>query len=250
MPELGRAKEYAKIALRSALHHRNLDLVRNPYPNRVATTLAHLRLGTVLDVGANIGQYGSALRAAGFRGRLISCEPLPDAFAHLERRVRRDDSWTAVNTAVGAEPGDLDINVSANSYSSSVLPMTSAHTESAPGSETIGTVAVPVTTVRDLVDAQGVDVARTLLKVDTQGYEGPVLDGAGDLLARFAAVQLELSFVPLYAGQLLYDDLVSRLHGLGFVTYGLEAGFADPRTGRTMQCDGLFVRADALAEAG
>lgn len=245
----GRAKEYAKLALRSALHHRNLDLVRNPYPNRVVTTLHWLRAGTVLDVGANIGQYGTALRAAGFRGRIVSCEPLPDAYEHLARRSRSDGSWTALQTAVGDEPGQLEINISANSYSSSILPMTAAHSDAAPGSEFVGAVTVPVTTVTELVQAQGVDPARTLLKVDTQGYEGPVLDGARELLGRFAAVQLELSFVPLYEGQLLFDDLVARLSALGFVTYGLEPGFGDPRTGRMLQCDGLFVRGDLVDES-
>lgn len=246
----GRAKEYAKIALRSGLHKRNLDLVRNPYPVRVATALTWLGTDTVLDVGANIGQYASALRSSGFGGRIISCEPLPDAYAHLARRAGSDASWTALHTAVGDAAGSLEINVSANSYSSSVLPMTDAHLDAAPGSQTIGTERVVVTTVVDLVESHGIDPGRTLLKIDTQGYEGPVLDGAGELLASFAAVQLELSFVPLYSGQLLFGELTTRLADAGFGTYALEAGFADPRTGRMLQCDGLFVREDLMPDPG
>jgi FkbM family methyltransferase len=244
----GRAKEYAKIALRSGLHKRNLDLVRNPYPVRVATALKWLGTNTVMDVGANIGQYGSALRSSGFTGRIISCEPLPDAYAHLARRSGSDGSWAALHTAVGDSVGTLEINVSANSYSSSVLPMTNAHLDAAPGSQTIGTETVAVTTVADIVKEHDVDPPRTLLKIDTQGYEGPVLDGAGDLLASFAAVQLELSFVPLYSGQQLFAELTSRLSAAGFGTYALEAGFADPRTGRMLQCDGLFVREDLMPD--
>jgi Methyltransferase FkbM domain len=140
--------------------------------------------------------------------------------------------------------------VSANSYSSSILPMTDAHLDAAPGSQTIGTERVAVTTVVDLVESRGIDPGRTLLKIDTQGYEGPVLDGAGDLLASFAAVQLELSFVPLYSGQLLFGELTTRLTDAGFGTYALEAGFADPRTGRMLQCDGLFVREDLMPDPG
>ena len=94
--------------------------------------------------------------------------------------------------------------------------------------------------------ARGIDPARTLLKIDTQGYEAPVLDGAGDLLSRFAAVSLELSFVPLYEGQQLYDQLTGRLRDAGFTLYCLDAGFGDPRTGRMLQCDGLFVRSDLV----
>jgi FkbM family methyltransferase len=242
----GRVKEYAKLGLRHVLHRRNLDLVRNPYPVRVATALKWLGTETVLDIGANIGQYGSALRSSGYRGRIISCEPLPDAFAHLARRSASDHRWTALHTAVGAEPGTLEINVSANSYSSSILPMTDAHLDAAPGSQFIGTEAVAVTTVRDVVAEHGVEPATTLLKIDTQGYETQVFDGAGALLSDFAAIQLELSFVPLYEGQQLADALMSRLDGLGFTMYCLDAGFADPHTGRMLQCDGLFVQRDLL----
>jgi FkbM family methyltransferase len=244
-----RPREYAKLALRTLLHRRHLDLVTDPYPVRVATTLSWLRAVTVLDIGANIGQYATALRASGYSGDIVSCEPLSDAFAHLERRSARDPRWEAVRTAVGDAAGSTQINVSANSYSSSLLPMTSAHSDAAPGSEFVASETVPVTTVAELVEMRGIDPARSLLKIDTQGYEAPVLDGAGDLLADFAAVSLELSFVPLYEGQQLYDQLTDRLQGAGFTLYCLDAGFGDPRTGRMLQCDGLFVRSD-LVEPG
>lgn len=236
-----RPREYAKLAVRRMLYKRRLDLVSDPLPVRVTTMLRHFGLDTVLDVGANIGQYASALRASGFSGRIVSCEPLSDAFDHLQRRSAGDASWTALRTAVGTEPGTLSINVSANSFSSSLLPMTSAHSDAAPGSEFVRTEAVPVTTVTDIVREQGVDPRRALLKIDTQGYEPQVLDGAGDLVGRFGAIALELSFVPLYAGQQLFGDLVSRMRDAGYSLYGVEGGFSDPRSGRMLQCDGLFV---------
>lgn len=235
-------REYAKLAVRSVLYRRHLDLVADPYPVRVATALAALGLDTVLDVGANIGQFGSALRASGFPGRIVSCEPLTDAFGQLERRSSHDPNWTVRRLAVGAEPGTLEINIAGNSFSSSLLPMTRAHADAAPGSDFVGTQPVAVTTVAALVHELDVDPDRTLLKIDTQGYESRVLDGAGPLVGQFAAVALELSFVPLYDGQELFDELVARLTGAGYVLYGLEPGFADPRTGRMLQCDGLFVR--------
>jgi FkbM family methyltransferase len=241
-----RPREYAKLALRGVLYRRHLDLVSDPYPARVAATLRHLGATAVLDVGANIGQYASALRASGYRGAIVSCEPLSDAFAHLRRRAANDPAWEAVRTAVGAEPGSAQINVSANSYSSSLLTMTEAHTSAAPGSQTVASETVPVTTVAALVAERGIDPERTLLKIDTQGYEAPVLDGAGALLGRLAAVSLELSFVPLYEGQQLFDDLVARLRAAGYLLYGLDGGFGDRRTGRMLQCDGLFVRADRV----
>ena len=243
-----RPREYAKLALRNVLHRRHLDLVSDPYPARIGAMLRHLGAVTVLDVGANIGQYASALRASGYRGAIVSCEPLSDAFEHLRRRAAHDPQWEAVRTAVGAAPGTAEINVSANSVSSSLLTMTRAHTDAAPGSEAIATETVPVTTVAELVEARALDPDRTLLKIDTQGYEAPVLDGAGPLVGRLAAISLELSFVPLYAGQQLFDDLVARLRGAGYALYALEGGFGDRRTGRMLQCDGLFVRADLVTD--
>jgi FkbM family methyltransferase len=243
------AREQLKVAVRSTLHKRNLDLVKDPFPRRIAASLAFFDIDTVIDVGANVGQYGASLRASGFSGRIVSCEPLSDAVARLQRRAAKDPRWTAIRTAVGAEPGTLEINVSANSYSSSVLPMTSAHTGAAPGSEYVGAEQVDVTTIAALVEAEGIDPARTWLKIDTQGYEAQVLAGAGALLGSFAAVQLELSFVPLYEGQELFDDVVARLTGAGLTMFGLDAGFSDPRTGRTLQCDGVFVRGDLAKKA-
>ena len=240
------AREQLKVAVRNVLHKRNLDLVRNPFPVRIAAALDIFGVETVLDVGANVGQYGAGLRASGYRGRIVSFEPLSDAYARLAKRCAHDPQWTASREAVGAEPGELEINISANSYSSSLLPMTSAHTGAAPGSEYVGVEKVPVTTLADVLPAHDVDPARTWLKIDTQGYEAQVLDGAGGRLGEFAAVQLELSFVPLYAGQALFDELVARLTDAGLVLFGLEAGFSDPRTGRTLQCDGVFVRADLV----
>lgn len=244
----GRLVDQAKVALHSALQKRNLDLVRNPFPVQVSTALSWLQLGTVFDIGANIGQYGAALRASGYQGRIISCEPLSDAYPHLARRAQGDASWTTLNTAVGSAPGEIEINVSANSYSSSILPMTDAHSLAAPGSEYVRAEKVPMTTIADLVTAQRVDPARTLLKIDTQGYEGQVLDGAGDALSSFAAVQLELSMVPLYDDAPLFEDLLSRMAAAGFGIFALEGGFGDPRTGRMLQCDGFFVRNELMPD--
>ncbi len=242
----GRAREYLKIALRSALHRRNLDLVRHPYPVRVSTALRHFRVTTLFDVGANIGQYGAAVRASGYRGRILSCEPLPDAYPHLARRAASDGNWTTVQTAVGDHVGMLEINVAANSYSSSVLRMTDAHLDAAPGSHRVGVEKVPVTTVAALLAEHGIDAAAAMLKIDTQGYESFVLDGAGSALGDFALVQLEMSFVPLYEGQQLFDDLLDRLRDSGFEIYALEGGFGDPHTGRMLQCDVLFANSRLL----
>ena len=243
-----RPREYAKLAVRRVLYRRRLDLIADPYPARIVALLEHVGANTVVDVGANIGQFATALRASGYRGTIVSCEPLSDAFAHLRRRAAHDPAWDVRQTAVGSEVGSAEINISANSFSSSLLEMTAAHTTAAPGSETVAAETVPLTTLDELARDLDLDPDRTLLKIDTQGYEPQVLDGAGPLVGKLAAISLELSFVPLYAGQQLFDELLGRLRGAGYVLYAVEGGFGDRRTGRMLQCDGLFVRGDLVEQ--
>ncbi|MDQ4055003.1 MAG: FkbM family methyltransferase [Actinomycetota bacterium] len=237
-----RLRERAKLVIRGVLQRADLDVSRGTYTNRLVRTLGSRDIDCVLDIGANVGQFATLTRRSGFAGRIISCEPLTGAFGELRDRAARDGQWLPLHTAVGREPGTTTINVSANSFSSSVLDMTDAHRESAPGSGYISSETVPMTTVRALASQHSVVPAQTLLKIDTQGYEEEVLAGAGDLVGEFAAIQLELSFVELYTGQQLFDDLYSRMRGHGYRLQIIESGFSDA-TGRMLQCDGLFVRA-------
>ncbi|MFC5676313.1 FkbM family methyltransferase [Aeromicrobium endophyticum] len=236
-----RARETAKLLIRRTLQRADLEIGRGSYAGRLVRTLESRGIDTVLDVGANVGQYATLTRSAGFTGRIISCEPLSGAFGELTRRASRDDAWTAFNVAVGAQPGEAMINVAANSFSSSIRGMTDAHLRTAPGSRFVASETVPVTTVAEIAAAHGVDPARTLLKIDTQGFEGEVLQGAGALVGELAAVQLELSFVELYDGQLLFDELVGAMARDGYRIQQLEPGISDP-DGRMLQVDGLFVR--------
>lgn len=236
-----RAREAGKLWLRRGLQRADIEIGRGSYATRLVHSLRSRGIETVLDIGANVGQYGSLTRSAGFDGTIISCEPLSGAFAQLERRARRDPAWTTLNVAVGSAPGTATINVSENSFSSSIRDMTSAHLDTAPASRFIATEEVQVTTVADLVQDHALDPSRTLLKIDTQGFEDQVLRGAGDLIGRVAAIQLELSFVELYEGQSLFDDLVAAMAADGYRIHQLDPGISD-RDGRLLQVDGLFVR--------
>jgi len=81
------------------------------------------------------------------------------------------------------------------------------------------------------------------IKIDTQGYEAQVLRGAECLLQKAAGLQVELSLVPLYAGQVLYDELISQVKSKGFELWGLTPVFIDAQSGRLLQADATFFRA-------
>lgn len=237
-------REAAKLRLRTALGRFGLDIGRDPYVSRLARALEAHGVDTVLDVGANVGQFAALLRAAGYPGRIVSIEPLTTAYHHLARRCVRDPRWSALNVALGAHSGESSINVSANSYSSSVLPMMQSHLDAAPDSVVVGTQAVRLSTVAEVVADCEIDPRSALLKIDTQGYESEVLAGAGDLLDDLRGIQLELSFVELYQGQQLFDELVAKARHHGLELWSLDPGISG-RQGRLLQCDGLFMRTTA-----
>ncbi|MGN6161287.1 MAG: FkbM family methyltransferase, partial [Marmoricola sp.] len=95
-------RERAKLVVREQLGRVGVSVGTDPYANRLTRTLRAHGIETVLDVGANVGQYSALLRSAGYPGRIISVEPLADAFAQLSRRARNDRAWVTVNSAVGS----------------------------------------------------------------------------------------------------------------------------------------------------
>jgi len=239
-------KEFAK----SLAERCGFEILRYPRAYASERSLAGLlrqeQINLVLDVGANVGQFVDGLRAAGYTGRVISFEPLASAYATLRKRAERDKNWIiADRTAVGAQTGSADINISGNSVSSSILDMLPSHASSEPQSSYIGAESVPVNRLDDLVSLTPAD--RVLLKVDVQGYEKQVLDGAQHVLKCCRAVILEMSLVPLYDGQMLAKEMWDLLLARDFEPWSLESCYRNPQTGRTLQLDGTFVRNDSPA---
>jgi len=210
---------------------------------RLTRMLATHRVDLVLDVGANVGQFARALRRAGYDGRIVSFEPLAEAHAQLCRASRGDSKWViAPRAAIGDHDGEIELHVAANSVSSSALPMLDSHTQAAPNSSYIGGERVRLATLDGLARDWTADARATFVKIDTQGYEDLVLDGAADLLRDCAGLQIETSLVPLYAGQPLYTELVQRLRALGFSVWAIWPGLCDPRSGRMLQVDVTVFR--------
>lgn len=240
-------------AARSAAHACGIDFYRVSQFTapmiRLAMLLEGLRTKTVIDIGANEGQFAADLRAAGYRGRIVSVEPLAAAHAALAKAAARDGQWTVADRcAVGAAAGKATLHVAGNSVSSSLREMTAAHLDAAAESQYIATEEVRVVTLAELIDrhAAAPDPA-VFVKLDVQGHERDVLDGAGSRLDSIGGVQLELSLVELYAGQALMPAQIEFLATHGLALWSLDRGFMDGKTGRLLQCDGTFVRESAVA---
>src|SRR5262249_4712879 len=130
------------------------------------------------DVGAAKGGYGTQLRLFGYAGRIVSFEPLDSAFSQLSAAIAGDATWTARQSALGAEAGESVINIASNSDSSSLLPMGSAHTDAEPSVGIVGQQVVKVERLDDVIDEIARPEDRIFLKIDAQGFERQVLAGA------------------------------------------------------------------------
>lgn len=239
-----------KHELRHVVQRFGIDIVRYPLHDpmaRIVQLLNHHKIGCVVDVGANDGGYATTIRGLGYTGRIISFEPLQRPFEALQRKAAGDSNWDVLQCAVGDIETAVTINVAGNDgLSSSVLPMLESHTTVAPESRYVGTETVEQSRLDAILPDLGVDPdRRTYLKVDVQGYERAVLDGATGLFRSGAIVglQLELSLVPLYEGAMTYREGLDRAEALGLTLMGLDPVFADPKSGQLLQADAVFFAA-------
>lgn len=207
-------------------------------------------LGTdlVLDVGANAGQYGIEIRRNGYAGRIVSFEPASETFARLRETSQSDPLWTARQVALGSEPGTATLNLAANDgKSSSFLDQRDVSFGTTATARYVGAETVEVSTLETVGPEIASKQDRVLLKIDVQGLEVEVLDGAGSFLERVQAIETELSLYPMYEDQPDWRELCDRIGELGFVFFAVDPGYSDPRSGRLVEMDGLFVREQLAA---
>ena len=211
--------------------------------------LSDRNVRAVIDGGANVGQWAMDLRSRGYRGLILSFEPVANAFGALRSASAGDTRWRCVQAALGDADTEAAIHVSGNSLSSSLLDMEALHVAAAPESGYVRSEVVRVVRLDTVVPAM-VPVGSTLaLKLDLQGYEAIALAGAAGILQSVTLIECELSVVPLYCGQPLYLEMIEMLAGLGFSLISLSEGMIDSSSGRLMQIDAIFARKTKPASA-
>jgi len=237
-----------KILLKKIIYLLGFELHRfspeNSSRARLMKMISMHSIDLVLDVGANVGLYSKALRVYGYKGRLVAFEPLTKARKELLKLSNNGLIWdVAPQAAVGADDGEVEINIAAGaSASSSILNMMDSHKQAAPFSQYVDVEKVPLRKLDTLTEEYRDKYSNIFLKIDTQGYEHFVLEGAEKTLKRVAGIQLELSLIPLYEGQILYDDLVDKMKILGFSMWDISTELTDPKSGRLLQVDAVFFR--------
>lgn len=192
--------------------------------------LQQLQIDTILDIGANEGGYHRLLRQyVGYRGRIVSFEPVPAVYARLAEKVAGDSLWTGHQLALGDVDGQLEINVTQRTTMSSFLRRDESRLKNLGYDHLLNVTDVVRTepvTVRRLDSVFGEVVpggqnARIFLKCDTQGFDMQVIAGAEQTLAHVMALQIELSIRPIYAGAPDYVQVLQSMSARGFDVAGI-----------------------------
>lgn len=221
-----------------------LPIKKRPWREQLVHALGVHRIDAVIDVGANRGQYATGLRRAGWCGPIVSFEPLPDLRDALAATAAADPAWTvAPAMALGDRDAVAVLERSAESDMSSLLPRTALLERISPSSAVVERLEVPLRRLDGLAMLTASPWRRMLVKLDVQGGEAAVLDGATGLWDRIAALQLELALVPLYRGETPWRVMVDRLAAEGFSLGLVIPGYYEQKLGRQLQFDGVFVRA-------
>ncbi len=199
-----------------------------------------LRIGTVIDAGANVGQFSLLIRGLHPEAEIHAFEPFPAAVTRFTRLFAADPKVHLHPHALGDADTVAPLHVSRRSDNSSLLPINRSQTVFAPGTEEIGTVTVPVRRL-DAVLAKAMLSRPILLKIDTQGGELALLTGAEGLFPVIDYVYVEVSFAEFYTGQPLADQIIAYMQAHDYRMIGI-GGTARNDRDQILQADLLFER--------
>jgi FkbM family methyltransferase len=172
------------------------------------------RIDTVIDVGANVGQFGEGLRAEGFRGKILSFEPVASVFQELAKKATADGNWEAHHCGLGSAPGTAQINVSELTVFSSILDMTSTANLHDSRTAVTRTEEIEIRTLDQVAEKL---TGNILLKIDAQGYEKHVIEGGSQTIPRVLGIQLELPVIRVYEGEWQFHEALKYMADMGFM---------------------------------
>lgn len=199
--------------------------------------IENYKINCVVDVGANVGQFGLDIRRHGYKGELVSFEPVAESFDALLRTIKNRQPWKAFRLGLGSRESELTMNVSGNDgLSSSLLDMKSLHISNFPESKVISHQTVQISSLDIQLNKLGIDPRSLLLKIDVQGYEAEVLKGASESLTKIPLCYLEVSLQPLYVGEITLFSILSLLSISGHEVIDVYRGVQDS-DGNLLQLD-------------
>lgn len=209
-------------------------------------TILPLGIKTVIDIGANTGVFAQEMRKKFPEAQLYMFEPLSDCFAQVMKAFAHDQKAKAFPIALGDTKGSTVIERSSFHPSSSLRHMTDLHKELYPKSKGSSQETIQINTLDEVL--WKIELSEHLLvKIDVQGYEDKVLMGGKNVMQRASAAILETSYLPLYEGQPLFNDICRLMDELGFLYYGDLHRHYHPVNGTLLYEDSLFLKKELVS---
>lgn len=219
------------------------ELFPSKYQRNIVYLLNQHDITQVLDIGANIGQYATKLMGAGFKGDIISFEPIPQTHDELIRKAAKYPNWTiAPQMALGEEQTSINMYLYDSSALASSLPIREQEQDINAAYKITGRITVNQTTLDDVFTEYADINKKTVLKLDVQGNEKKVLEGAKNILPKIQGIHIELSLQPLYEGETYYLDMLQLLREHGFAVHYFSPISAKFSYGSDIQIDALLFR--------
>lgn len=217
--------------------------IESPFPS-IVRNLTEAKISNVIDVGANVGQFGLDIRRHGFKGQIVSYEPADKTFETLSHTAMRHKPWKAIKLGLGSVESQRTINISGNSgLSSSILDMGSLHLENFPDSAFVSQQLISVSTLDKQLEHLRLKPHEIMLKMDVQGFESEVLKGASLSLSKIPLCYLEVSITPLYIGESSFLPILIELSKFGHQVIDVFRGIKT-KSGKLLQLDILTKLAD------
>lgn len=195
---------------------------------------------TILDIGANQGQFATKFRLLFPNSKIYSFEPIPEVFNLLSERFKADLKFKAFNFGLGLEKGEFDFFQNDFSDSSSLLPMKELHVENFPKTKDSKKIRINVEKLDEIALRLEL-VSPILIKIDVQGFERMVILGGEETIKKAKMIIVEVSFFELYENQFYFDSIYALLHHYGFRFIGNIDQLKSPKDGLILQADAIFL---------
>ncbi len=215
---------------------------------RTVKILNSFGFNKVLDIGANTGQFAESLIDFGFKGEIVSFEPTSIPYNKLIKRVSKYRNWKlAEKCAIGDFDGIIDINISKNSLFSSIKKISAEYSSYNSGSSIVDTEKVNVYKLDSLQNKYFNKNEKIFLKIDTQGFEKEVLNGAIELLKYVKGIKIEIPLQPIYENVLWSAvEIFNFFKEKGFICISLNEVAVNNKTGIVHEIDGIFINQELL----
>ncbi|MBK7097518.1 MAG: FkbM family methyltransferase [Sphingobacteriales bacterium] len=203
--------------------------------------LRNYGFNSIIDIGANEGQFSTKMRILFPEAAIYAFEPIKSVFNQLVENFSNDKNFAAFDVALGEQKGTIDFFENESSASSSVLEMEKNHTDHFDFTKNVSAISVNVEKLDDVFANQKINEP-LLIKLDVQGYEKIVINGGMNTIRKAEMIIIELSFTELYKNQVLFDEMYFLLKSLGFKYMGNIEQLHSPIDNSILQADGIFIK--------